>query len=94
MRWMGSRASRSVLSAGNEAQVSAGIAMVACRADWSSAGQLPPSRERVVRAGRLGPMGPTRRDMVSAATLVLVLVAVMAALVFFAIPPGGAPTLQ
>ena len=39
-------------------------------------------------------MHPTRSDILGAATLFLVLAALVVLLVYFAIPPGGAPTLK
>jgi hypothetical protein len=39
-------------------------------------------------------MRPTRGDLVGTLLLFLVLSGLIAVLVFFAIPPGGAPTLQ
>lgn len=39
-------------------------------------------------------MEPTRSEILSAAALVLFLVSLIGIIVFFAIPPGGAPTLQ
>ena len=42
----------------------------------------------------LSRMHPTRSEMLGAATLFLVLALLVVALVYFAIPPGGAPTLK
>jgi hypothetical protein len=44
--------------------------------------------------GMLAVMGPTRTEILSALTLVGVLVLLMLVLVWWAIPPGGPPALQ